>query len=113
MRVSREISQQAACVWPDFLPPLNNTVDLFDNFMDEVAVDYTAGEFFKGISAHSSAVLDTANTKGYKDANILLAIEDLETKADIVTSLPWGERLKFFVGMAHAHQLQLVMSSGG
>jgi len=98
MRVSREISQQAACVWPDFFAPLNNTVDLFDDFVDEVAVDYTTGKFFKGMSAHSSAVLDTANMKGYKDVSILLAIEDVETKASTVTSLPRGNNRTNLIG---------------
>ena len=99
--MSREIQKQGACVAPDFLPPSNHTIDLFDNIVNQKAVDYTAGTFFKGMTARSSSTLDPANTRGYNDVNILLAVEDIETNAGIITSLPRGKRLKFFVGMAH------------
>jgi len=99
--MSREIQKQGACVAPNFLPPSNHTIDLLDNIVDQKAVDYTAGSFFKGMTARSSATLDPANTRGYKDVNILLAVEDIETHGGIITSLPRGKRLKFFVGMAH------------
>jgi len=99
--ISSKISTQAACVSPNFLPPLNNTEDLFDNYVDEFMVDYTAGLGFKGMTARSKSTLDTAKTQGYKDVKIELAIEDIDTHTAIITQLPRGKRLRFFIGMAH------------
>ena len=53
----------------------------------------------------STAVLDTRNTLGYQDVLLSVAIEDMQSMGAVNTPLPTGNRMRFFVGMAHIKAL--------
>ena len=88
-----EIASQQSCLLPN-TPPLNNSIDILSS-----PVDFTTG-VFKNMP-RSKSVLDPAKTNGYKDVNLFLAVEDIQTKGAIVTQIPMGKSLRFFIGMAH------------
>jgi len=88
-----EIALQQSCLLPN-TPPLNNSIDILTS-----PVDFTTG-FFKNMP-RSKSVLDPAKTNGYKVVNLFLAVEDIQTKGAIVTQIPMGKSLRFFIGMVH------------
>ena len=88
-----EIASQQSCLLPN-TPPFNNSIDILQS-----PVDFTTG-FFKNMP-RSKSLLDPAKTNGYKDVNLFLAIEDIQTKGAIVTQIPMGKSLRFFIGMVH------------
>ena len=90
---TQQIAAQSACVAPNS-PPSQNSIDIFSS-----NVDFISGTFKN--MPRSKAEVDPTNTRGYKDVMLLLAIEDIQTKGAIVTQIPMGKKLVFFVGMLH------------
>jgi len=75
-----EIALQQSRLMPNTLP-LNNSIDILKS-----PVDFTTGSFKN--MPRSKSVLDPAKNNGYKDVNLFLAVEDIQTKGAIVTQIP-------------------------
>jgi len=88
-----EIALQQSCLLPN-TPPLNNSIDILQS-----PTDFTTGTFKN--MPRSKSVIDATKTNGYKDVNLFLAVEDIQTKGAIVTQIPMGKSLRFFIGMVH------------
>ena len=88
------IQKQEACTGDRQNPPVNSTWDLVDTQQD-----FVAGAFAD--MQRSRSTVENRKTRGYKDVMLLLALEDIKAQAALVTPLPNGYRLRFFVGMAH------------
>ena len=90
---TQEIASQGACLAPN-KPPSQDSIDIFSS-----SVDYISGTCKN--MPRSKAEIDPTNTNGYKDVILFLAVEDIQTKGAIVTQIPMGKKLNFFVGMLH------------
>jgi len=109
----QEIDGQGSCTALDSAP-VNATADLLDS-----SLDFVNGTFARMPRSH--AKLDPAPTRGYQDVMLLLALEDVQGVAALTTPLltssgdAAGDRLRFFVGMAHIKPVEssnrLVVSS--
>ena len=91
--VRAEIQRQASCRLVD-APPSNTSTALLRE-----APDFVVGTFSGMPRSYSS--FDPTPTRGYKDINLFLALEDIEMLSAVSTPLSDGKRLRFFVGMAH------------
>ena len=97
------ISAQESCTQLD-QPPSNYTNALLNTKLDFV------NETFARMSRSHSRI-DTTPTRGYQDILLYLALEDVENFAAVKTKLTAGNndignRLRFFVGMAHIKTLR-------
>jgi len=93
LKLREAITQQGACT--DFgTPPSNRSIDLLDR-----SLDFVEGMFAR--SGRSSVQADVTPTRGYKDLNLFLALEDVENLFGARSALTNGNRLRFFVGIAH------------
>jgi len=109
----QELDGQGACTALDSAP-VNATADLLDS-----SLDFVNGSFARMPRSH--AMLDPAPTRGYQDVMLLLALEDVQAVAALTAPLftssgdAAGDRLRFFVGMAHIKPVEssnrLVVSS--
>jgi len=91
--VRSEIQRQASCRLID-APPSNTSAALLRE-----APDFVVGTFSGMPRSYSS--FDPTPTRGYKDINVFLALEDIEMFSAVSSPLSDGKRLRFFVGMAH------------
>jgi len=91
--IRTEIARQGARLELDSAPR-NDTKDLLD-----ASLDFVSGDFSR--MSRSYASLDPTPTRGYKDVNIYLALEDVELFVATRDDLQNGHRLRFFIGMAH------------
>ena len=108
-----EIDGQGACTTLNS-PPLNVT----DNLLDS-SLDFVNGSFARMVRSY--AMIDPTPTRGYQDVLLFLALEDVQGLAALNTPLltatggAAGDRLRFFVGMAHLKPIRssnrLVVSS--
>jgi len=97
------ITNQESCTQLNS-PPSNYTNALLDSTRD-----FVNGSFSRMVRSYSR--IDNTPTRGYQDLLLFLALEDIQTRAAIKTQLlsPMGEvgdRLRFFVGMAHIKTLR-------
>ena len=96
------IAGQGACTHLDS-PPSNYTTSLLDPTRD-----FVNGSFARMTRSYSR--IDPTVTRGYQDILLHLALEDVRNLAAVHTQLvsPTGEgdRLRFFVGMAHIKALE-------
>ena len=96
------IDDQGACTGLDS-PPSNHTTSLLST-----SHDFVNGSFAR--MARSYSRIDPTVTRGYQDILLYLALEDVRNLAAVRTELvsPTGEgdRLRFFVGMAHIKTLE-------
>jgi len=93
LNLRNEITQQRACT--DFgTPPTNRSVDLLDK-----SLDFMEGAFAR--SSRSYVQVEKTLTRGYKDLILFLALEDVENHFGMRSALINGNRLRFFVGIAH------------
>ena len=91
--VRAAIDSQRSCSEIDS-PPTNTSADLLRG-----VPDFVAGALARMPRSH--ATLDPTPTRGYRDVNLFLALEDVERSVAVQTLLPAGKNLRFFVGMAH------------
>ena len=91
--VRSEIQRQASCRLVN-APPSNTSAALLRE-----TPDFVVGTF-SGMSRSYSS-FDPTPTRGYKDINVFLALEDVEMLSAVSSPLSDGKRLRFFVGMAH------------
>ena len=71
--------------------------------------DFVNGSFARMVRSHSR--IDPTPTRGYQDILLYLALEDIQNLAAVRTRLTnpsgsLGDRLRFFVGMAHIKPLR-------
>ena len=96
------ISDQGACTRLDS-PPSNFTTRLLDT-----SLNFVNGSFARMVRSHSR--IDPTVSRGYQDILLYLALEDVQNLAAIRTELETptglGDRLRFFVGMAHIKTLR-------
>ena len=96
------ITKQASCAQLNS-PPTNYTQTLLDG-----TLDFVNGSFARMVRSYSR--IDTTPTCGYQDILLFLALEDVQILAAVNTKLVTptgdaGDRLRFFVGMAHIKTL--------
>ena len=97
------ITKQASCTQLNS-PPTNYTQTLLDG-----TLDFVNGSFARMRRSYSR--IDTTPTRGYQDILLFLALEDVRSVAAVDTKLVTlagnaGDRLHFFVGMAHIKTLR-------
>jgi len=97
------ITKQASCAQLNS-PPTNDTQTLLDG-----TLDFVNGSFAR--MGRSYSRIDTTPTRGYQDILLFLALEDVRSQAAVDTKLMTltgyaGDRLRFFVGMAHIKTLR-------
>ena len=104
------IAGQGACTRLDS-PPSNFTTELLNT-----EHDFVNGSFARMVRSYSR--IDPTPSRGYQDILLYLALEDVQNLAAIHTPLVsptgLGDRLRFFVGMAHIktlHSNRLAVSS--
>jgi len=91
--VRAAIDHQGSCNEID-APPTNTSADLLRG-----VPDFVVGALARMPRSH--ATIDPTPTRGYRDINLFLALEDVERSVAVKTLLPTGKNLRFFVGMAH------------
>jgi len=92
-KMRNEIDKQQAC-WGMDSPPMNSSRALLSGVSD-----FVVGPLAN--MPRSYASMDPSPTRGYKDVNLFLALEDVERNVAVNTRLPSGKNVRFFVGMAH------------
>ena len=92
-KIRHEIDRQQACRGFDS-PPSNTSRVLLSG-----VPDFVVGPLAN--MPRSYASFDPSPTRGYKDVNLFLALEDVERNIAVNTLLSAGKNLRFFVGMAH------------
>ena len=96
------ITNQGACTRLDS-PPSNFTTRLMDT-----SLNFVNGSFARMVRSYSR--IDPTITRGYQDILLYLALEDVQNLAAVRTKLVsptgLGDRLRFFVGMAHIKTLR-------
>ena len=98
-----EIQGQGSCSLLD-QPPSNHTNALLDS-----ELNFVSGPFARMSRSYSR--IDPTPTRGYQDILLFLALEDVQNFAALRTPLmsgqnSIGDRLRFFVGMAHIKTLR-------
>jgi len=93
LNLRAEINQQGSCTGFD-TPPNNRSMDLLNT-----SFDFVEGMFARSTRSYVQA--DVTPTRGYKDLNLFLSLEDVENHFGTQSPLPNGNRLRFFVGTAH------------
>ena len=94
----KEIIKQNSCIGLNS-PPSNSSSQLLNS-----ALDFVSGAFAR--MPRSYSIIDSAVTRGYRDINIFLALEDVQRASAVKTPLVAGNRLRFFVGLAHLKTMQ-------
>jgi len=81
----------------------------YTNTLLDTKLDFVQGNFSRMTRSHSR--IDPTPTRGYQDILLYLALEDVQNLAAVRTNLmsgasSVGDRLRFFVGMAHIKTLR-------